>query len=218
MVTSLLETVTGEISKTDASQIRKQAMRSPSPQKHANPKQAPGWPVGERANGANNESVQQRGVGTEGRPVLCGAESGSDYGDDDFDEDMLTELDASLLPARSREQSPSPPRNTSQPQTTPEAASFEDEFGDLDGDIFDAAEDLLAKMDPKQRSQGPCPAAQTNRGEAHGPGPAGVLGETEDAYGDDFGGDFDFEGAEWAATHSVQSTAPIPSSSVCTRR
>ncbi|KAJ8126536.1 hypothetical protein O1611_g7102 [Lasiodiplodia mahajangana] len=95
--------------------------------------------------------------------------------------------------------------------TTQDADTLFDEFADLDDDIFADAGDLLSQIDSAcntdqhaATSQAPAPANAAPRG----PIPNELA---EDMYGDDFGGDFDFEAAEIAATQSSrQASGPVP--------
>lgn len=63
-----------------------------------------------------------------------------------------------------------------------------DEFDDLDDDFFDEAENLIT-ADSQQVSQAPA---------------ATELDDLDDEFGDAFGGDFDFEAVELAATQAAQ--------------
>ena len=81
--------------------------------------------------------------------------------------------------------------------------SSDDEFADLDDDLFEVAEDLVTQIE--SNADKPSTSAQLD------PVPQprhDTAGEdlSEDIYGDDFGGDFDFEAAEIAATQSAQQT------------
>lgn len=81
-------------------------------------------------------------------------------------------------------------------QCSKQAASSDDEFDDMDDDLLAAAEDMIGSVDPDPTQQ-PAPPPP--------PKPVHPDGGTEedDQFGDDFGGDFDFEAAELAATQTA---------------
>lgn len=92
-----------------------------------------------------------------------------------------------------------------------------DEFADIDDDIFADAGDLFSEIDSACNttqlatvSQAPVSVTAASQGPVSGEAP-------DDFFGDDFGGDFDFEAAEIAAT---QSSKPLSGSvpSVCKSR
>jgi DNA replication ATP-dependent helicase Dna2 len=133
----------------------------------------------------------------------------SDYGDDEFDDDTLLELDADLYTIQEDDStlvaSAFPVEKaaaTNGNQTNDETNTFDDDFGDLDDDLLEAAEDILTKVASQQHPQ----SVTTNvtKGQETMPRHVpGVLdGEEDDPYGDDFG-DFDFDAAELAATQSA---------------
>jgi DNA replication ATP-dependent helicase Dna2 len=122
----------------------------------------------------------------------------SDYGDDDFDEfddDTIMQLEASINTTQ-LETNPQPEVAVAEnnplceiDDETPEKFDGKlDEFDDLDDDFFDEAEDLIT-ADSQQVSQAP---ATTK------------LDDLDDEFGDAFGGDFDFEAVELAATQAAQ--------------
>lgn len=216
MVSALLETVTGEINKSQAS------LESPEScaKGLAEQDQDICTPTAKRTGpgkvevGAKNRMEQER------LQAVSEEEHASDYGDDDFDDDTLMELDASLNPAQSNEvvaeTVPEIAQNAEQSKPPLAPADLHDEFGD-DDDLFAAAEDLLAGIDSKVPSQGGCPSHQALGVSARDGKETERLEEAEDSYGNDFG-DFDFEAAEAAAVQSVKSTsAPISLSNVRTK-
>ena len=194
--------------------MRERLMRSPSPQKRQSPRKA----------------VVQGSMGTPSRTSSRSAsasnvaitmdKASSDYGDDDFDDDTLMELDASLVPVRS-EESPATESQSSVPvmqhSNVLQEIDDEDEFGDLDDDVFAEAEDLMAGIASMPTSQVRNPAAQQQQRPGQNVHPGGGTDGSQDAYGDDFGGDFDFEAAELAATRSL-SQAATSLSHVCAYR
>jgi len=210
MVSALLETVTDEITKSDALQARQEAMRSPSPTKRTTRGHDAGSPTRRRAAASRPQGgTVSSGMGSEPKPGLQSQDSPSEYGDDDFDEDIIMELDASLLPSAELRDATLGVRQVEVCEpvalaTTRQESStdVDDEFDDLDDDIFAEAEDLVAEMNSKQLSQLEG-TGQSGKGRDD---PGGGQEETEDPYGDDFGGDFDFEAAELAATQSVHPT------------
>ncbi|KAH7167241.1 DNA replication factor Dna2-domain-containing protein [Fusarium sp. MPI-SDFR-AT-0072] len=122
----------------------------------------------------------------------------SDYGDDDFDEfddDTIMQLEASINTTQ-LETNPQPEVAVAEnnplceiDDKTPEKFDGKlDEFDDLDDDFFNEAEDLITG-DSQQVSQAP---ARTK------------LDDLDDEFGDAFGGDFDFEAVELAATQAAQ--------------
>lgn len=210
MVTALLETVNGEINKTEEAEEDAPGMESPSIKKRRSPRKprGPPKPAGSpllpqtrdvapaTVNSARSPGTQEMRTPT------------SDYGDDDFDDDTLLELDASLLSGQVGTGSSSAAAETlvdvSVQETNRQAAkqesSLDDEFDDMDDELLAAAEDIIAGVPPRKCSQtSPSPAPKAVQ-------PGGGM-EDDDLYGDDFGGDFDFEAAEVAATQSVGETA-----------
>ncbi|TLD09942.1 hypothetical protein PgNI_05644 [Pyricularia grisea] len=219
MVSALLETVTGEIEKSNASQEYETMPQSPSPSKsRSSPRrsrtQGPKSPI--------TRSPIHSGLGLANlndenshKPV----DSTSDYGDDDFDDDTLMELDATLVAP----ETPSGPNPVlAQPIQPPEKAKqtfveVEDEFGDMDDDLFEAAEGLLTHLESRSTSQHrvepqpneviSLPQHSDSDAKQHSAGVQFGDAGSDDFFGDDFGGDFDFEAAELAATQSAQQGA-----------
>jgi DNA replication ATP-dependent helicase Dna2 len=118
----------------------------------------------------------------------------SDYGDDDFDDETLLELDASINPVQGDDLTlvASPREANHEALSAPK--NVEDDFGDLDDDFFDGAEDLVAEVEAKQLSE------NSFQGQRHDKPTS--KGAEDDAYGDDFG-DIDFDAFELAATQSA---------------
>jgi DNA replication ATP-dependent helicase Dna2 len=122
----------------------------------------------------------------------------SDYGDDDFDDfddDTIMQLEASINATQldHKEEPELPPQlletekdepEAENPADTPDTPDKLDEFDDLDDDIFDDAEDLLTSVEQAQTL-------------------TPVDPDPDDEFGDPFGGDFDFEAVELAATQAV---------------
>ncbi|KAI1074805.1 hypothetical protein F5B20DRAFT_427371 [Whalleya microplaca] len=220
MVNALLESVTGEINKSKAVQVRQDALRSPSPKKKrshppAHVAQSPSRRLSpsKPAPALFNETNV---VETKGAKSDAPIDVLSDYGDDDFDDDTLMELGANISPPHEGSEEPTLPsldtgQKADQPQTDHETKSFDDDFGDFDDDVFAAAEDLIAQVDSSHPSrsnthQYPTPSVAPQES-------ANAVTDdlADDVYGDDFGGDFDFEAAEVAATQSArQTTGSLP--------
>lgn len=134
----------------------------------------------------------------------------SDYGDDDFDEDTILELDASMLSgqvgagsftAAERALTTGTVKDQAQEQETILEDEFEDEFDDLDDDLLLAAEDVIKLAPPSQPTRA-APTADPNAVRLDG-----GINDSEDTYEDDFGGDFDCDALELAATQSVSQKA-----------
>lgn len=216
MVNTLLQSMTGEINRSKAVQVQNDAMRSPSPRKRVqcvaaladgSPSKPP--PRFRTAPPEPNRKTH------ESTKLQALKDDFSDYGDDDFDdfdEDTLMVLDATAAPARTiKETTPLPTPDTGPGKDTAAAlagdpkSSSDDDFGDLDDDVFAAAEDLMAQAESSLASPaGPVPVPGPPRAGT----PVVPVGEApdggDDAYGDDFGLDFDFDAAEIAATQSVK--------------
>ncbi|KAI1089835.1 hypothetical protein F5B19DRAFT_355525 [Rostrohypoxylon terebratum] len=203
MLNALLKRGAGEIDRSKADQVRQDALRSPSPKKNSS------QPILE----IHDSPTRRKNAPTarKSSPDTL-VDEFSDYGDDDFDEDTLMELDASLGQPREEdvEKDPTiPPADTGQipekRQLNQEPSSLDDEFADMDDDLFTAAEDLITQIDSTSSSKDkpetphkPPVTAQEKRTVI-----VDDLGG--DMYGDDFGGDFDFDAAEIAATQSASS-------------
>lgn len=216
MVNALLQTVSGEINKTEEAEAQDVEMQSPSPKKRRSPRKAtplleptelPELPQVEREESPATVRADSPGLPDAKAPT-------SDYGDDEFefDEDTLLVLDASMSGGRAEEGSvtkaPEVPVVTMAGATS-QAMGFDDEFDDLDDDLFAAADDLIADAAVETISQAPqAPPVQVLHQN-------GGTEEAEDEYGDDFGGDFDFDAVELAATQSVAQSNPSLSH-VCT--
>ncbi|TDZ51665.1 DNA replication ATP-dependent helicase/nuclease DNA2 [Colletotrichum trifolii] len=144
------------------------------------------------------------------KTIAAGA-GGSDYGDEDFDgfdefdDDTFLELEANLSLSN-----PQPQAKQETPELLPvhkaktEIVTIDDEFDDLDEDIFDAAEDIVASAEANKPEQS---LSSVKRLAAKRPT---VLEDDDDVFGDDFGGDFDFDAAELAATQSAHQSQPPP--------
>lgn len=211
MVTALLQTVNGEINKTEEEVEEEEeeeniGLESPSIKKRWSPRKSRPSPQPIGLPQLSKHDIPA--VTTNPPPTLEMTEvktPTSDYGDDDFDDTTIwDELDASLLSGQAEAGSFSVAGKTpaaNNVEGTRQQASSDDEFDDMDEDILAVAEDLIAEAAPRQAIQStPTPAAKKVHID-YG------TEESDDIYGDDFGGDFDFEAAETAATQSVDKAA-----------
>ncbi|KAK3384320.1 hypothetical protein B0T24DRAFT_80116 [Lasiosphaeria ovina] len=225
LVSALLETVDGQIQRSKSAEAAAQQPKSPSSRKRSllgrwtGPKTqnvvSPSRPTsrGELLDHrAPVLDIEANGI-DDHQPAAVADSPSSDYGDIDFDDDTLMELDATLVVAEDDNQD-----NTLVPVPAHESAgsvTADDDFGDLDDNLFDGAEDLVAEVEFKHFSQA------TSQGQKHDRPQQIDRGMSKDSYGDDFGDDFgedfDFEAAEMAATQSAVH-APTSSSRVRTFR
>lgn len=200
MVTALLETVNGEISKTEEAEEDEMESESPSIRKQRSPSRS----MKSTTSYTTNPKACQPSTdadSTAGPPPRDSKATISDYEDDDFEDDTIwEELDASLLSGHVEAGSrPQENGNHSLENVAPNRQQDlpDEDFDDLDDEVFAAAEQLLAEGGSKQTIQSKADRAKT---------PVHLDGgtdEADDVYGDDFGGDFDFAAAELAATQSV---------------
>lgn len=202
MVTALLQTVNGEINKTEEVDEEDIESESPLTRKQRSPRKPR---VSTSSHGISQ--VLKAGLpvpsvySVSGSQVQDSRAIMSDYEDDDFEDSTIwEELDASLLSGQVEAGSSPSADKTVAPErvvSSRQQGSLDEDFGDLDDDVFVAAEELIAEGEPKQTVHSkPDPAAKTVHLD-------GDTEEADDAYGDDFGGDFDFAAAELAATQSV---------------
>ncbi|KAF5027547.1 hypothetical protein F66182_364 [Fusarium sp. NRRL 66182] len=210
LVTALLDTVTSSIN--GQSEEPQDAPESPSPKKRRICATSSGSPRPLRPQRPQPQVQPPVQLAPSARPQAPEPAS-SDYGDDEFDEfddDTILQLEASI--------------NTTQlevnprPEVTSPENKLLDEFDDLDDDLFDEADDLI-KTNSQQISQGPTirqadqlddddifdkaedlvdlDSQQAAQGIA-----ARETDDLDDEFGDAFGGDFDFEAVELAATQA----------------
>lgn len=204
MVTALLQTVNGEINKTeDVEEEEDTESESPLTRKQRSPRKSristnshKTIQVLEPVKSADSTSVSQ--------PRDSRATT-SDYEDDDFEDSLIwEELDASLLSGQVEAGSCPPADKVVAPGNmapSRQEGSLDDDFDDLDDDVFAAAEELIAEGQSNQAVQSK-PAGVATKVHLDG-----GTAEADDMYGDDFGGDFDFAAAELAATQSVDQQA-----------
>jgi len=140
-----------------------------------------------------------------------------DFGDGDFDEDAILELEATIAKLTQGTKAKSDPDSTSLAPATPTPgfasnpepgsppkppSSARDEFDDVDDDVFDAAEDLIASLDQRSlmhytQAEAETTGAKQQQHSLHNSQNSG------DNFDDDFGNDFDFEAVEMAVTQSA---------------
>lgn len=202
MVSALLKTVNGEIHKS-ISLGRRDTPKSPSPQKRNDPRKYRDGQTPSKRHNLPNSSTNSRSNGDSDLGDLAeeGAGAGtssSDYGDDVFDDDTLLELDTTMytIPEDDRTHGTTAGNAIILSDDNAGSTTLDEDFGDLDDDLLEAAEDIINKA-----------ASQPQLGSADkpmSPNPTESVtkGEDDDPYGDDFG-DFDFDAAELAATQSA---------------
>lgn len=232
MVNALLNSVNGEINRSKAIQAQQEALRSPSPKKQQRQilrtpayssvqrkttPPPPPPPLFKSPVRAPSESMNTH------KPSTPQDES-SDYGDDDFDDDALMVLDASTVPksAETASTTLSPDVRPTLQAEIPELpqASDDDEFGDMDDDVFAAAEDLVAEIDSSHASYMVSSKPADNPVIAQRPASGSHMqGAGTDTYDDDdFGDDFDFEAAEITATQALKQLGNVGGSIPLVRR
>lgn len=204
MVTALLETVNSEINKSDEMEEENFDMDSPSFKKRRPPVDTGASPTPAASQELPEASVTTAKIDSERVQDMEDARTPtSDYGDDDFDDDTMLELDASLLSGQIEASScfaveHALATGTVQEPEKRQEDSCSDEFDDLDDDLLAAAtEGMLAKATPGLTSK--ADLAMTTKDAPLD----GGTDDSEDTYEDDFGGDFDFEAVELAATQSA---------------
>ncbi|KAK8136559.1 hypothetical protein PG984_004499 [Apiospora sp. TS-2023a] len=218
MVNILLENMTGELKKSSASQIHRDPLRSPSPRKRRQrlePGAAPLSKLSSQSPTAEHFQDAEVELPRAADPELSSDTIGdttSDYGDDDFD-DILMELDTSIAPTDNNcvEVVVPQPDTGPTPAVAPSALEqslFDDDgddFGDVDDDVFAAAENLVVQAESSHVSCNSLCNVLDEGVKVQQPLSAGEVQDLgEDAFGDDFGVDFDFEAAEIAATQSAK--------------
>ncbi|KJZ74681.1 hypothetical protein HIM_06031 [Hirsutella minnesotensis 3608] len=191
LVTALLDTATHNLPK-DSPEDMQRAAATPSPSKR---------PRGSAQSSSPCRAVAGSGAGGTASPSF------SDYGDDDFDDDTFTELEASMVMAdATNESAPRFGMNSNQASTDTRQAQGQNlgDFNDLDDSIFDEG-------DGHSKSAGP----RTNTGPVENPlAPSRpdhqAGGSPSEEFEDDFDGDIDFDAVELAATQSVQQRQSSP--------
>lgn len=177
LVSALLSTVTSSI-QDDSSDDARQSAESPSPKKrHAPIATSPAY-----------VPCQSNGKEASG--------NSSDYGDDEFDDDALMELELNTTTAPPTQETPVKPR-FSKPPVVAAAKPTSDEFDDMDDGLFDN-EDLVRLSQKPITTTGQTKCKTTQRKSAV------AQEDLDDEFDDDFAEDIDFEAVELAATQSVQ--------------
>lgn len=213
MVSAILETVDDELRKSNSTEVPAQ-----HPLKPSSPERPASSPLAQKSTRPDADVSMRDSFNKKLE---------SDYGDDDFDDDTFMELEASIIPpiheddptlvASSQDdlraqaskkvshahlQALPVDKAVNIPQAQPATEVFEeDDFGDLDDDFFDEAENLVAKVEAKHLTKShPRVEPQVRQQDEEG---------EDDPYGDDFG-DVDFDAIEFAATQAVSSTPSNP--------
>lgn len=211
MVSALLETVDTELRRSRTEKEHMEQFSSPSPKKRSQ-KRTPDV--------QSNDTTSREDLAEEtttAQTAVRAVDGFSDYGDDDFDDDTLMALDATIslavekmVPAGDSKPKPGHiPTPAPAPAVSNSVTAVEEDFGDFDDDFFDGAEELLAQVETKQPSQHVQQEIITQPAQN-----SALLQQDElDEFGDDFGDDFDPDAAELAATQHNSTTFP-PSSHV----
>jgi DNA replication ATP-dependent helicase Dna2 len=212
LVSALLKTVTGELNKSTYSKGGEGVPRLPSAQGGAHSRRdTPYESPSERAlavnKAAGSRPVVHGDAGESTGHSKSAGTSSSDYGDDDFDDDTLLELDATVYTIPDEELSTAVSvKNTAMfGEEDENTTAMDEDFGDFDDDLLDAAEDIMATA----ASQHPCKRENATH---HSQTPSKQLTSTlmeqeDDTYSDDLG-DIDFDAVELAATQSASRAAP----------
>lgn len=210
MVSALLKTVTGELNKSTSFERQDDLLDSPSPEKRTNRRRdSPSHSPSKRPVGPKNTTNTRPIVHSDAVDLIQdrggAGTSSSDYGDEDFDEDTLLELDATVYTIPDEEQTKDLATNNAVMlnEENENTTTMDEDFGDFDDDLLDAAEDIMIKA----ASQHTFNAGHTGRELHLSPKPHANIPkkEEDDPYSDDLG-DFDFEAAELAATQSASRT------------
>ncbi|XWW98796.1 hypothetical protein V2A60_006799 [Cordyceps javanica] len=176
LVSALLSTVTSSMQE-HGSDDASHPVESPSPKKRH-----------QLSAGATSTYIPCKANGKE-------APAGSsDYGDDEFDDDALMELELNTTTAPATQETPIKPR-VGKPATAIPANPVSDDFDDMDDELFDNEELIRLSQKPMTKSHRPKREATTQK-------PA--LADLDDEFDDDFADDIDFEAVELAATQSLQ--------------
>lgn len=218
MVSALLKTVTGELNKSTSFERQDEQPKSPSPQeRNSSRRDSPSQSPSRRAAMATMATTTRPAIhfdeGESFQETRGSGTSSSDYGDDDFDEDTLLELDATVytIPDEEQTQAVATDKAIVADEEYEDTTTMDDDFGDFDDDLLDAAEDIMIKA----ASQHILTTNAEDTGQNVGISPQHPATipkkEEDDPYSDDLG-DFDFDAAELAATQTTQSARRTGSS------
>ncbi|KAF4124374.1 DNA replication ATP-dependent helicase Dna2 [Geosmithia morbida] len=144
----------------------------------------------------------------------------SDFGDDDFDDDTLLELEANINePSQGKE---------SKTEENPKGKTAGDSFDGLDDDVFADADALVAEAQTEKSPREPSPRKAAPGPNRKMPIQAAISAPGGDDFDDEFGDldddDIDFDAVELAATHDqcpgrgLVSSTVIADSFSCMRR
>lgn len=192
LVSALLSTVTSSIQE-DTSDDARQSIESPSPKKKKHvPADDPPAYIPCKANG-----IEASG-------------GSSDYGDDEFDDDALMELEMSATTAPVTQETPSKPKPRK--AVAPPPKPLADDFDEMDDGLFDNPDLIrLSQADvPSNSVQIKTDSAAKTKKEPEF--------DLDDDFDDDFAADIDFEAVELAATQSVQQAKTTPGVSTTMRQ
>ncbi|EGO54066.1 hypothetical protein NEUTE1DRAFT_131702 [Neurospora tetrasperma FGSC 2508] len=223
LLSELLQSVDGEIdSSKKPNSAPAQQKKSPSPKKKSPSKRKTTPQTVPDQNSSPSRKKAER-QSTETDASKQPEKASSDYGDDDFDfdESTLLELDASILGQGDGSTLMASDAVSPAPRESSKTLVDNDEFGDLDDDIFDGVEDLVAQVEsatqkPAQRlspRKRPSPKKRLSPRKTQSPKklPQQVAGDEDDEFGDDFGNDFDFDAVEMAATQRASHAQDVSS-------
>lgn len=212
LLSDILQSVDGKIENSKkATSAPAQQQRLPSPKKSPSKKTAPQTVPDQNSSPSRKKAERQT---AETAASKLPEKPSSDYGDDfDFDEDTLLELDASFFSRGEGSTLIASDGVSPAPRESPKTAADNDEFADLDDDIFDGVEDLVAQVEsatqqptvrlsPRKRFS-PQKRLSPRKRQSPKKLPQQVAVDEDDEFGDDFGNDFDFDAVEMAATQHV---------------
>jgi DNA replication ATP-dependent helicase Dna2 len=218
LVNALLDTVNSTFQDGEAQQPEHQHSPDSSPRKRSRDSAMPSPIVATPPNprsGVSNSAHEAILISSSSDGMAPAPDCGvpiADYWDDDLDDDTFIEMADCSTTIVELEPLDQPHKHASQeegPISKPAARNdkfFSDDYGELDDKVFQAAEAILSKL---EQPAAPNPPPQTTTHLQTLP----AEGEEDDAFGDDFGGDFDFDAAELAATQMTrpptQSTIPV---------
>ncbi|PFH58033.1 hypothetical protein XA68_14236 [Ophiocordyceps unilateralis] len=140
------------------------------------------------------------GVSSPCRVVVGGGDvantPSSDYGDDDFDDDTFTELEASLIAGDSTKSK----QETEQPSAVRPATTDDDDLVLVDDGSLSLDNRLTRGLEAPKTPSGRARNGQIKMAQE----------SSGDEFGDDFDGDIDFDAVELAATQTVQQRRSLP--------
>ncbi|KAL2144855.1 hypothetical protein VTI28DRAFT_8415 [Corynascus sepedonium] len=196
MVSALLETVNGEINKSNLAHIDAPSPENRSPSRRPpNTKTPDAQSPSNRQHGSSPLAKKSTKAARGDHPdnLALGSKASSDYGDDEFDAETLLELDASIL-VQGDDSTMVVPSEEQTQRGPPREKVHDDGFGDYDDDFLDGAEALVAEVEANHASQNPFQGQQPESIRAGVP--------DDDEYGDDFD-DVDLDAVELVANQTA---------------